>query len=466
MPCRRATRLVEYGDAAAALLAARVQFAITISFHIVLAAFSIGLAQGLMVLEALWLWRKRELYMDVYRFWLKVFALTVAVGTASGLVMEYQFGLNWSRLSAQAGAIIGPLMFYEVLVAFFLEAGFLGIMLFGLKKVGPRLHFLATCAVAVGALVSAFWILSANSWMHTPAGYSIGPDGRFIAQDWWAIVFNPSFPYRLAHMLIAALLGSATLVAGTGAWQLLREPGNPRARLQYSMALWTIAVLAPLQIVAGDLHGQHTLKVQPIKIAAIEGSWHRPAAGAGEPLRLFALPDMAEQRNHFEVAIARIGSLYLTHDLSGTIQALDEFPRDDLPPVPIVFFAFRIMVGLGLLMAAQGVASLVLRWRGRLEQARWLQQASVLLAPAGFLAMLSGWVVTEVGRQPFTIHGLLRTPDSVSSVSAPSVVWATLAILAFYTLVFGGGLWVLLRLLRHPPRPGEPGPRPGLDEGP
>ncbi|CAG8865722.1 Cytochrome bd-II ubiquinol oxidase subunit 1 [Pseudomonas fluorescens] len=456
--------MVEYGDAAAALLAARAQFAITISFHIVLAAFSIGLAQGLMVLEALWLWRKRQVYMDVYHFWLKVFALTVAVGTASGLIMEYQFGLNWSRLSAQAGGIIGPLMFYEVMVAFFLEAGFLGIMLFGLKKVGPRLHFLATCAVAFGALVSAFWILSANSWMHTPAGYSIDANGRFIAEDWWAIVFNPSFPYRLTHMIIAALMGSATMVAGTGAWQLLREPGNPRARLQYSMALWTIAVLAPLQIVVGDLHGQHTLEVQPIKIAAIEGSWHRPAEGAGEPLRLFALPDMSEQRNHFEVAIARIGSLYLTHDLSGTIRALDEFDPADLPPVPIVFFAFRVMVGLGLLMAAQGVASLVLRWRGRLVQARWLQHASVILAPAGFLAMLSGWVVTEVGRQPFTIQGLLRTADSVSPVSAHNVVWATVAILMFYTLVFGVGLWVLLRLLRQPPRAGEPGPQPGLSE--
>ncbi|HKS12197.1 MAG TPA: cytochrome ubiquinol oxidase subunit I [Pseudomonas sp.] len=455
----------EYGDAAAALLAARAQFAITISFHIVLAAFTIGLAQGLMVLEALWLWRRREVYMDVYRFWLKVFALTVAVGTASGLVMEYQFGLNWSRLSSQAGAIIGPLMFYEVMVAFFLEAGFLGIMLFGLKKVGPRLHFLATCAVAIGALISAFWILSANSWMHTPAGYSIGADGRFIAEDWWAIIFNPSFPYRLAHMVVAALMGSATMVAGTGAWQLLREPGNPRARLQYSMALWTLAVLAPLQVVIGDLHGQHTLKVQPIKVAAIEGSWHRPPEGAGEPLRLFAVPDMAGQRNHFEVAIPRIGSLYLTHDLSGTIGALDEFAAQDLPPVPIVFFAFRIMVGLGLLMLAQGIASLVLRWRGRLDQARWLQRVSVALAPAGFLAMLSGWVVTEVGRQPFTIHGLLRTADSVSPVSAHSVVWATVAILAFYTLVFGVGLWVLLRLLRQPPRTGEPGPQPRLGEG-
>ncbi|VVO20483.1 cytochrome ubiquinol oxidase subunit I [Pseudomonas fluorescens] len=445
-----------------ALMAARAQFAITISFHIVLAALTIGLANFLMVLEALWLWRGLKIYLDVYLYWLKVFALNVAVGTASGIILEYQFGLNWSRLSTQAGDILGPLMFYEVLAAFFLEAGFLGIMLFGLKKVGPRLHFFATCAVALGSLISAFWILSANSWMHTPTGYSIGADGRFIAEDWWAIIFNPSFPYRLAHMTLAALLGSATLVAGVSAWQLLRAPKNPRARLAYSMALWAIVLLTPVQIVVGDLHGQHSLKVQPQKVAAIEGSWTRPPDGAGEPLRLFALPDMTERRNHWEVAIPRIGSLYLRHDLSGTIAALDEFPPQDIPPVPVVFFAFRFMVGLGLLMVGQGLASLVLRWRQRLFAARWMLRGSVLMAPAGFLAMLSGWVVTEVGRQPFTVYGLLRTADSLSSVSRQQVIGSTWFILSFYLLIFGVGLWVLLRLLREPPHEDEPGPQPTL----
>lgn len=466
MPGRRQVGLNEYADAATALLAARFQFAFTISFHIVLAAFSIGLAQWLMVLEALWLWRRDHQAMAIYRYWLKVFALTVAVGTASGLVMEYQFGLNWSRLSTSAGEVIGPLMFFEVLVAFFLEAGFLGVMLFGLNKVGPRLHFLATCAVAVGALVSAFWILSANSWMHTPAGFSMDAQGRFVAEDWWAIIFNPSFPYRLAHMLLAALLGTATMVAGAGAWQLLRQPGHPLASLQYSMALGVIAVLMPLQVMVGDLHGQHSLKVQPIKVAAIEGSWHRPPAGAGEPLRLFAVPDMAQRRNHLEVAIPRIGSLYLTHDLQGTIAALDEFPAQDLPPVPLVFYAFRIMVGLGVLMLAQGLASLVLRWRGRLLSARWLQWTSVALAPAGFLAMLGGWVVTEVGRQPFTVYGLLRTADSVSPLGAQTLLRATMALLAFYVLVFAVGLWLLLHLLNKAPEPDEVGPRLLPGEGP
>jgi len=445
-----------------ALMAARSQFAITISFHIVLAALTIGLANFLMVLEGLWLWRGRQIYLDVYLYWLKVFALNVAVGTASGLILEYQFGLNWSRLSTQAGDILGPLMFYEVLAAFFLEAGFLGIMLFGLKKVGPRLHFFATCAVAVGSLISAFWILSANSWMQTPAGYAIGADGRFIAENWWAIIFNPSFPYRLAHMTLAAFLGTATLVAGTSAWQLLRSPQNPRTRLQFSMALWLIVVLAPVQILVGDLHGQHSLKFQPQKIAAIEGSWTRPPQGAGEPLRLFAIPDMVERRNHWEVAIPRVASLYLRHDLSGTIAALDEFPAENIPPVPIVFFAFRFMVGLGLLVVAQGLISLVLRWRRRLYTARWMLQGCVLMAPAGFLAMLCGWVVTEVGRQPFTVYGLLRTADSLSSVSREQVLGSTWTILVFYLLIFGIGLWVLLRILREPPHKDEAGPQPTL----
>jgi cytochrome d ubiquinol oxidase subunit I len=445
-----------------ALIAARSQFAITISFHIVLAALTIGLANFLMVLEGLWLWRGQKIYRDVYLYWLKIFALNVAVGTASGLILEYQFGLNWSRLSTQAGDILGPLMFYEVLAAFFLEAGFLGIMLFGMKKVGPRLHFFATCAVAVGSLISAFWILSANSWMQTPAGYVIGPDGRFMAGDWWAIIFNPSFPYRLVHMTLAAFLGTATLVAGISAWQLLRQPQNARARLQFSMALWMIALLSPLQILAGDLHGQHSLKVQPVKVAAIEGSWTRPPDGAGEPLRLFAIPDMSERRNHWEVAIPRVGSLYLRHDLTGTIPALDEFPPEDLPPVPIVFFAFRFMVGLGLLMVGQGLTGLVLRWRKRLYTTRWMLRGCALMAPAGFLAMLCGWMVTEVGRQPFTVYGLLRTADSLSSVSRQQVIGSTWTILVFYLLIFGIGLWVLLRIVREPPRQDEAGPQPTL----
>jgi cytochrome bd-type quinol oxidase subunit 1 len=446
----------------AALLAARAQFAITISFHIVLAAFTIGMANFLMVLEALWLWRGERIYFDIYRYWLKIFALNVAIGTTSGLILEYQFGLNWSRLSSMAGEVIGPLMFFEVMAAFFLEAGFLGIMLFGMKMVGRGLHFFSTCAVAIGSLISAFWILSANSWMQTPAGYAIAPDGHFVAQDWWAIIFNPSFPYRFTHMTLATLLGTAMLVAGACAWQLLRGRSNKHVRVQFSMALWAVAILAPVQVVVGDLHGEHTLRFQPQKVAAMEGSWTRPPQGAGEPLRLFAIPDMDERRNHFELAIPRVASLYLRHDLSSTIAALDEFAPHDIPPVPIVFWAFRVMVGLGMLMLGLGVTSLVLRYRKRLYEARWMQRWCVLMAPAGFVAMISGWVVTEVGRQPFTVWGMLRTSDSVSRVSHQQVLTSTVLILSAYLTVFGIGLWVLLRILRKPAEEGEAGPQPTI----
>lgn len=434
-----------------ALMLVRYQFAFTISFHIVLAAFSIGLANYLMVLEALWLWRKRQIYRDVYTFWLKIFAWTVAVGTASGLVMEFQFGTNWGALANRAGGILGPLMFYEVMVAFFLEAGFIGVMLFGMNKVGPRLHFLSTCAVAVGSLLSAFWILSANSWMHTPAGFSIAEDGRFVPEDWLQIIFNPSFAYRMVHMSLAAFLGTAMLVGGVAAWHLLRNSRHASARLMFSMALWMAALVGPLQIVAGDLHGENTRDYQPQKLAAIEGSWRRPEAGEGEPLRLFAIPDQTLRRNDFEVAIPHLGSLYLRHDWTGTIQSLDEFAAQDIPPVAVVFYAFRIMVGLGLLIVALGIASLFLRWRGGLFECRWLLRCSVLMAPAGFVAMLCGWIVTEVGRQPFTVYGLMRTVHSHSQQPLSFVAGSMLAIVVMYVLVFGVGLFYLLRAVRQLP---------------
>ncbi|WP_330208699.1 MULTISPECIES: cytochrome ubiquinol oxidase subunit I [unclassified Pseudomonas] len=434
-----------------ALMLARYQFAFTISFHIVLAAFSIGLANYLMVLEALWLWSKRQIYMNVYRFWLKIFAWTVAVGTASGLVMEFQLGTNWSALASRAGGILGPLMFYEVMVAFFLEAGFIGVMLFGMDKVGPRLHFLSTCAVAVGSLFSAFWILSANSWMHTPAGFSIAEDGRFVPQDWLHIIFNPSFPYRMVHMSIAAFLGTAMLVGGAAAWHLLRNSRHASARVMWSMALWMAAVVGPLQILAGDLHGENTRDYQPQKLAAMEGSWRRPAPGEGEPLRLFAIPDQTLRKNDFELAIPHLGSLYLRHDWTGTIQSLDEFAEHDIPPVAVVFYAFRIMVGLGLLIVALGIASLFLRWRGGLFECRWLLRCSVLMAPAGFAAMLCGWIVTEVGRQPFTVYGLMRTVHSHSQQPLSFVAGSTLGIMVMYVLVFGGGLFYLLRAVGQLP---------------
>lgn len=445
-----------------ALLLARGQFAFTISFHIVLAAFTLGLAQFLMVLEGLWLWRKQKVWLSLWRYWSKVFALTVAVGVVTGVVMEFSFGTNWSGLASRTGAVLGPMLYMEVLVAFFLEAGFMGVMLFGMNKVRPGIHFMATCIVALGSLFSAFRILAANSWMQTPDGYLTGADGRFIPVDWWAVIFNPSFPWRMGHMVVAAMLGTACLVAACGAWHLLREPRHPAARRMFSLAMWTLLVMAPLQIVLGDLHGENTRDHQPVKLAAIEGSWDPPPPGRGEPLRLFALPDMSLHRNRYELAIPDIGSLYLRHNLQGTIHSLNQYPADELPWVPLVFWAFRIMVALGLLMLVAGTSGLVIRLRGRLWQTRWLLRLMVVMAPAGFVAMLAGWIVTEAGLQPWTVYGLVRTSESLSPLGAQIVLGSFILIVMLYLLLFGLGMWFLLRLLASPPEPEEEGAEPDV----
>ncbi|KMV36346.1 cytochrome ubiquinol oxidase subunit I [Franconibacter pulveris 1160] len=438
-----------------ALLLARSQFAFTIGFHIVLAAFTIGLAQWLMLLEGLWLWRKQPVYLNLYKYWSRVFALNVAVGVVTGVLMEFQFGTNWGALASRAGAVMGPMMYMEVLIAFFLEAGFMGVVLFGMGKVRPWVHFFATCVVAAGSIFSAFWILSANSWMQTPAGFVTGADGRFQPVDWWAVIFNPSFPYRFAHMTIAAMLAAACLIAAVGAWHLLKHPDNRGARLMFSWGLWLLLAAAPLQAVVGDLHGENTRDHQPVKLAAMEGSWNPPPPGQGEPLRLFAIPDMQAQRNHAELAIPNIGSLYLRHNLSGTIHSLNQYPADERPWVPGVFFSFRAMVGLGLLMIFFGVAGLVTRLRGKLWSARWLQRGMVAMAPAGFFAMLAGWLVTETGRQPWTVYGVLRTAHSASPVAPSLVLTSFIAIVLVYLAIFAIGLWFLLRLLGRAPQGDE-----------
>ena len=442
------------------LLLARSQFAFTIGFHIVLAAFTLGLALFLMFLEGMWLWRRQRVWLSLWRYWSKIFALNVAVGVVTGVVMEFVFGTNWSALSSRAGAILGPMMYMEILVAFFLEAGFMGVMLFGMGRVRPWVHFMATTIVAIGTLFSAFWILAANSWMQTPDGYMLAADGRFLPVDWWAAIFNPSFPWRLAHMTVAALLGTACLVAACGAWHLLRDARALPARKMFSLAMWMLVLLAPLQVVLGDLHGENTRDHQPIKLAAMEGAWDPPPVGEGEPLRLFALPDMQARRNHYEVAIPNIGSLYLRHNLQGRIHTLNQYPAADLPWVPGVFWAFRLMVGLGLLMLATGIAGLVVRLRGRLWRARWLQRVMVLMAPAGFVAMLAGWWVTETGRQPWSVYGVLRTAESVSPVSGHLVLGSLIATVLVYLLVFALGLWFLLKLMSHLPTEDEPGAAP------
>jgi cytochrome d ubiquinol oxidase subunit I len=431
-----------------ALDLARIQFAFTVSFHFLFPAFTIGLASYLAVLEGLWLATAKGVYANLYRYWLKIFAIVFAMGVVSGIVMSYQFGTNWSVFSDKAGPVIGPLMAYEVLTAFFLEAGFLGVMLFGINKVGRKLHFFATCAVAVGTFISAFWILSANSWMQTPVGYEIGANGQYLpGPSWIAIIFNPSFPYRLVHTVIAAYLTTAFAVGGVGAWHLLKDRTNAGARKMFSMAMWMAALVAPVQIVAGDLHGLNTLEHQPVKIMAMEG--HYDSHPDGAPLILFGIDHAVE--------IPKASSLILKHDPDAPLAGLDTVPDDREPPVAIVFWSFRIMVALGFAMLGLGLWSLVARLRGRLHDSPMLHRAALLMAPSGFVAVLAGWVTTEVGRQPWTIHGLLRTSQSVAPLDAPAVASSLLAFVVVYFTVFGAGVWYLLRLMHKPPQAGELG---------
>ncbi|MBU2015773.1 MAG: cytochrome ubiquinol oxidase subunit I [Alphaproteobacteria bacterium] len=441
-------------DSLDALLLARAQFAFTVSFHFLFPAFSIGLASYLMVLEGLWLATGKGVYANLFRYWLKIFAVVFAMGVVSGLVMSYQFGTNWSVFSDKAGPIIGPLMAYEVLTAFFLEAGFLGVMLFGINKVGRKLHFTATCAVAIGTFISAFWILSVNSWMQTPTGYEIGANGQFLpGPSWTAIIFNPSFPYRLVHTVLAAYLTTAFAVGGVGAWHLLKDRTNPGARTMFSMAMWMAAIVAPIQIFAGDMHGLNTLEHQPVKVMAMEGHYESHPDGA--PLILFGIPDSAKKRVDYAISIPKASSLILKHDLNAPMKGLDSVPDADQPPVGIVFWAFRVMVGLGLAMLGLGLWSLIARWRGKLHEWTWLHRAALLLGPSGFIAVLAGWIVTEVGRQPFTVYGLLRTTASASPLDAPAVAASLLAFVLVYFSVFGMGIWYLLHLMRKPPQAHE-----------
>ncbi len=431
-----------------ATLLARAQFAFTISFHIIFPAFSIGLASYLMVLEGLWLRTGNETYLRLFKFWMKIFAVAFGMGVVSGIVMSYQFGTNWSVFSDKAGPVIGPLMAYEVLTAFFLEAGFLGVMLFGMGRVSKRLHFFATVMVAFGTLLSATWILAVNSWMQTPAGYAINEVGQFVPADWLAIIFNPSFPYRLVHMVLAAYLTTAFVVGAVGALHLLRDKTNADARKMFSMAMWMAALVAPLQIFAGDLHGLNTLEHQPIKVAAMEGHWERQA---GAPLILFALPDQDAEQNHAEISVPGLSALILTHEWDGVTPGLKDVAKDKRPPVAIVFWSFRIMVAVGMLMLLVGAVSLLLRWRHRLYDTRWFHRAAILTGPAGFVAVLAGWVTTEVGRQPYTVYGLLTTQDSIAPVGAPAVAASLLAFVVVYFALFGAGTYYILRMMNKAP---------------
>lgn len=447
------------------VLLARIQFAFTISFHFIFPAFSIGLASFLAVLEGLWLWTGKQLYFDLFKYWLKIFAVAFGMGVVSGIVMSYQFGTNWSVFSDKVGGVIGPLMAYEVLTAFFLEAGFLGVMLFGLNRVGKNLHFAATLMVAIGTFISAFWILSANSWMQTPTGHEIAPNGQFVpGPSWWAIIFNPSFPYRLVHTVIAAYLTTALAVGGVAAWHLLRRRDDPRTRKMFSMAMWMAAIVAPIQIFAGDMHGLNTLEHQPVKVMAMEG--HYDSHPNGAPLILFGIPNSAEKRVDYKIEIPKLSSLILKHDLNAPLAGLDTVADDRKPPVGIVFWSFRIMVGLGMLMLLLGLWSLLARWRGRLYDWPLLHRFAIVMGPSGFVAVIAGWVTTEVGRQPWTVYGLLRTVDSASPLAPSAVAASLIAFIVVYFIVFGLGVSYLLRLMAKPPVSGEqPDMTPGRAAG-
>lgn len=432
-----------------ALDLARIQFAFTVSFHIIFPAITIGLASFLAVLEWRWMKTGNPVYKNLYHFWCKIFAVNFGMGVVSGLVMSYEFGTNWARFSDFAGSVTGPLLTYEVLTAFFLEAGFLGVMLFGWHKVSRRMHFFATVMVAIGTLISTFWILSSNSWMQTPQGIEI-VDGRVVPVDWFKIVFNPSFPYRLAHMALAAFLSTAFFVAASAAWHLLRGRKSAEVKKMFSMAMWMILLVAPLQAVVGDAHGLNTLEHQPAKIAAIEGHWENKP-GEATPLILFGIPDMDAEKTRFSLEVPYLGSLILTHSLDKQIPALKSFAKEDRPNSTIVFWSFRVMAGLGMLMILSALTALWLRRKGKLYDTKLFHRFVLLMGPSGLIALLAGWFTTEIGRQPWVVYGMMRTRDAASNhdVLQMSITLALFVII--YFSVFTVGITYMMRLVGKGP---------------
>ncbi len=425
------------------VLLARWQFAFTIAFHIIFPSFTIGLSAYIATLEVLWGWTGRDVYRNIARFWTRIFAVSFAMGVVSGIVLSYQLGTNWSRFSLVTGNVIGPLIGYEVLAAFFLEATFLGILLFGGDRVPRWLHVFSAIAVAVGTAISAFWILAANSWMHTPTGHEMR-GGIAYPVSWFEIIFSPSFPYRFAHMLNAAYLTTAFVVIAVGARYLLGGRHLEEARIMLRMGIGLAAILAPLQLFIGDQHGLNTLKHQPIKVAAMEGHWDGSKPG---DFHIFAWPDAKAETNHFEISIPRGSSLILTHDPNGLFPGLKSVPPQDRPPLLNVFFGFRIMLAVGFFMIAAALYGVWLMWREQLFNTRWFLRIVAQTWWVGFVAVIAGWVVTESGRQPWLVHGILRTADGVSPVPGSSIA-ATLALFVIvYGIVFAMGIYYINRLI-------------------
>jgi cytochrome d ubiquinol oxidase subunit I len=430
----------------------RIQFAWVIAWHILLPAFTVGLASFIALLEGLRLATGRNVYVRISTFWIKIFSIAFGMGVVTGVVMPFQFGTNWSRYADATSNVLSPLFAYEGLTAFFLEAGFLGVLLFGRKLVPPWAHFVSALMVALATLLSSFWILAANSWMQTPAGFEI-VNGQFFAKDWFAVIFSPSFPYRLAHVVVGFFVTTGFVVLGVGAYLVRREPSAAEGRTMLSMTLWLLTVLVPLQIIIGDLHGLNTREHQPAKLAAIEARWDTERR---VPLTLFAIPSDKAERNNFAIDIPWLGSLILTRNLDGEVKGLKDFPADQRPPVAVPFFAFRVMVGCAVLMLALVVLGGWLRWRRQLYDSTLFLRLSELAGPIGFVAVIAGWFVTEVGRQPWTVYGLLRTAESVSpSLTSFDVAISLAGYMLVYLLIYPSGLFLMLRIVRKGPGPSD-----------
>jgi cytochrome bd ubiquinol oxidase subunit I len=430
------------------VLLSRLQFAWVIAWHILLPAFTVGCASFIATLEGLRLATGREVYIRISSFWIKIFSIAFGMGVVTGVVMPFQIGTNWSRYSDAVANVLSPLFAYEGLFAFFLEAAFLGVLLFGRKRVAAWAYFMSALLVAIGTLFSSFWILAANSWMQTPVGYEI-VNGQFFPKDWLEVVFSPSFPYRLAHVVVGFFVTTGFVVLGVGAYLIRREPSAKEGRTMLSMTLWLLTVLVPLQMVIGDQHGLNTREHQPAKLAAIEARWDTERR---VPLTLFAIPNDKTESNDFAIEVPWLGSLILTHDLDGEVKGLKDFPADQRPPVAIPFFAFRIMVGCAVLMLGVVLLGAWLRWRGRLYDTPLFLRLVQLAAPLGFVAVIAGWCVTEVGRQPWTVYGLLRTAESVSpSLTSHDVVISLAGYMLVYLLIYPSGLLLMLRIIRKGP---------------
>lgn len=427
------------------LILSRIQFAFVVSFHAIFPVFTIGLAAYIAVLEGLLLKTGNPVWEQLARFWTKVFAVVFGMGVVSGIVMSFQFGTNWSNFAYASANFLGPMLSYEVVTAFFLEAAFLGVLLFGRDKVPQGVHVFAAFMVALGTIISTFWILAANSWMHTPAGVELR-DGLFHVTSWGEAIFNASFPYRLVHMVLASFVTGGFVVAGVSAWYLVRGRHRDASRQALSMSLWLLAVLTPAQIVAGDLHGLNTLEHQPVKVAAMEGNWQTQSHA---PMLLFALPDQAAQENHLEIGIPGLASYILKHEWHGVLPGMDQAPPAEQPPVAVVFWAFRVMVGLGVVMLAFALWSLWLRFRRRLFEARAFLRGMTWMIPVPFVAVIAGWFTTEIGRAPWLVYGRMTQSEGLTpALTGGMALFTLIGYILVYAVVFAAGIYYLTRIVR------------------